>query len=84
MDIYGLNLQRICIVFTDTDKKCPSCSRIVPDTEYTTNLRLKISMLVQKFCAPPPAIQQWKLSSRAKNIYSAKLKMFFLFSFFKN
>ena len=42
----------------EIDKKCPSCSRIVPDAEYTTNLSLKISMLVQTFCVPPPAIQQ--------------------------
>ena len=37
-------------------------------------------MLVHIFCAPPPAIQQYKPSSAAKKIYSAKLKMFFCHS----
>lgn len=38
----------------------PHGSRIVPDTEYTTNLRainLKIKVLVNT-CTHPPAIQQ--------------------------
>ena len=54
--------------------------RKVPDTEYITNLRkinLKISMLVHTFCAPPPAVQQYKPSSGAKKLYSTKMKIFF-------
>ena len=37
-------------------------------------------MLFHTFCALPPAIQQYKPSSGAKEIYSAKLKMFFFHS----
>ena len=44
------------------------------------NQSKKISMLVHKFCAPPPAIQQQKPSSGAKKIYSTKLKIFFFHS----
>ena len=36
-------------------------------------------MLVYTFCTHPPAIQQQKTTSGAKEIYSAKLKMFFFF-----
>ena len=42
-------------------KKCSSCSKTAPDTEYITNLRkinLKNGMLVHTFCAPPLAIHQ--------------------------
>ena len=42
-------------------KKCPNCSRIVPDTDYITHpktINLKINMLVHTICAPPPTIQQ--------------------------
>ena len=64
-------------------KKCLHCSRIVLHTENITNLRtidLKIKMLVHIFCIPPIAIQQQKLSSGARKIYSTKWKMF-LFHF---
>ena len=63
-------------------KKYPSHCRIVPDTEYITNIgtiNLKINMLVHTFCVHPPAIQQYP-SSGAKKIYSAKLKIFFFHS----
>ena len=36
-------------------------------------------MLVYTFCTHPPAIQQQKTTSGAKEIYSTKLKMFFFF-----
>ena len=55
----------------------------MPGTEYITNLRtinLKTNMLVHKFCAPPPAIQEWKPSPGAKKLYSTKLKMIFFHS----
>ena len=37
-------------------------------------------MFVHTFCAPPPAIQQWKPSSGAKKLYSTKLKVFLFHS----
>ena len=39
-------------------KQCPNRSRVVPDTEYITNLgtiNLKIEMLGYTFCTPLPA-----------------------------
>ena len=42
-------------------KQWPHCFRIVPDTEYITDLRtinLEIKMLFQTFCTPPPTIQE--------------------------
>ena len=64
-------------------KKFPNRSRIVANTESITNLRtinLKINMLVNLCCAPPPTTKQYKISSGAKNIYPAKLKMIFFYS----
>ena len=37
-------------------------------------------MLVNLFCAPPPTIKQYKISSGAKKIYPAKLKIFLFYS----
>ena len=42
-------------------KQCPNCSKVVPDTEYVSNLgtkNMKIKTLIHTFCIPPPAIQQ--------------------------
>ena len=53
------------------------------DNKSKNNLKTinsKISMLVHTFCAPPPAIQQWKPPSGAKKLYSTKLKMFLFHS----